>query len=163
VRVGLQRLAQSVYTFATMPFASHTVRVDAPAELVWSLLLEKIEHPERFIPGARDVKIVRRFAEHAVERVMCIGPVDRPREVREVISYDVATRTVIFKLLGDAMHVGFVTNTVFEDDDGVRLNFSLCWTPRSGDDDTTPETAAMIRRAVEMTRDVCEAAARVDA
>mgnify|MGYP000991020153 CR=1 FL=1 len=143
-----------------MPFAHHTVTVDAPAALVWSLLLEKIEHPERFIPGARDAHIVRRLGPQAVERTMRIGPADHPRDVREVISYDEPTRTVIFKLLGDARHVGFVTNTVFEDDGVVRLNFTMSWTPRDGSDDTAPEHTAMIRRAVESTRDVCEAAHR---
>ena len=143
-----------------MPFAHHTVTVDAPADLVWSLLLEKIERPERFVPSARDVRVVRRLGGHAVERVMRVGPADKPREVREVISADEVTRTVIFKLLGDATHDGLVTNTVFEHGGVVRLNFTMSWTPRDGGDDTTPEHAAMIRRAVEATRDVCEAASR---
>jgi len=143
-----------------MPFAHHTTTVDAPADLVWSLLLEKIERPERFLASARDVHVTRRPGERAVERTMRIGAADAPRDVREVISYDEPTRTVIFKLLGDATHVGFVTNTVFEDGDVVRLNFTMSWTPRAGGDDTTPDHAAMIRRAVEATRDVCEAAHR---
>ncbi len=142
-----------------MPLAHHIVTVNAPAALVWSLLLEKIEHPERFV-GARDVRIVRRLDDRAVERVMRIGPVDSPRELHEVISYDDATRTVIFKLLDDPRHVGIVTNTVFEEGGVVRVGFTMSWVPREGGDDTTPETAVMIRRAVETTRDVCEAAHR---
>ncbi len=144
-----------------MALVNHLVRVDAPASLVWAMLKEKIEHPERFVPGARDVEIVRRVDERAVERVMRIGPPDAPRTVREVISYDDATLTVIFKLVDDPVNVGFVTNTVFEDEGLVKLDFTMRWTRRDGSpDDASMDRAAAIRRAVENTRDVCEAAHR---
>ncbi len=144
-----------------MALVQHTVTVDAPASLVWALLKEKIERPERFVPGARDVEIVRRIDDRAVERVMRIGPPDAPRTVREVISYDDATMTVIFKLVDDPVNVGFVTNTIFEDAGLVKLDFTMRWTRRDGGaDDASMDRAAMIRRAVENTRDVCEAAHR---
>lgn len=144
-----------------MALVQHTVTVDAPASLVWALLKEKIERPERFVPGARDAEIVRRIDDRAVERVMRIGPPDAPRTVREVISYDDATMTVIFKLVDDPVNVGFVTNTIFEDAGLVKLDFTMRWTRRDGGaDDASMDRAAMIRRAVENTRDVCEAAHR---
>lgn len=144
-----------------MALVQHTVTVDAPASLVWALLKEKIERPERFVPGARDVEIVRRIDDRAVERVMRIGPPDAPRTVREVISYDDATMTVIFKLVDDPVNVGFVTNTIFEDAGLVKLDFTMRWTRRDGGvDDASMDRAVVIRRAVENTRDVCEAAHR---
>lgn len=144
-----------------MALVQHMVCVDAPASLVWALLKEKIERPERFVPGARDAVIVRRIDDRAVERVMRIGPLDAPRIVREVIAYDDATMTVIFKLVDDPVNVGFVTNTVFEDEGLVKLDFTMRWTRRDGGaDDPSLDRAAMIRRAVENTRDVCEAAHR---
>ncbi len=115
-----------------MALVQHMVTVDAPASLVWALLKEKIERPERFVPGARDVEIVRRIDDRAVERVMRIGPPDAPRTVREVISYDDATMTVIFKLVDDPVNVGFVTNTIFEDAGLVKLDFTMRWTRRDG-------------------------------
>lgn len=144
-----------------MARVQHMVSVDAPAALVWALLKEKIERPERFVPGARDVEVVRRIDDRAVERVMRIGPPDAPRTVREVISYDDATMTVIFKLVDDPVNVGFVTNTIFEDAGLVKLDFTMRWTRRDGGaDDAVMDRAAVIRRAVENTRDVCEAAHR---
>ena len=92
-------------------FVSHREHVAAPPSVVWGLLLEKIRHPEKFVPGVTDVEVVRELgSRHAIERKMVAGGTTR---IHEIIAADPVTMTVTFRHhASNPIFSGFVTNTV---------------------------------------------------
>jgi hypothetical protein len=91
---------------------SHREVVRAPATMVWSLLLEKIRSPEKYVPGVTDVSVLREWGTHFVERKMKAGP----STMHEIISADPNVMSVVFRT--HASHPvlsGFVSNTVLPD------------------------------------------------
>ena len=52
-----------------MPKASHSVRVEAPLERLWGLLLAAIEEPQDVLPGVLEVEILERQAGFTLRRM----------------------------------------------------------------------------------------------
>lgn len=141
-----------------MPLANHQELIDAPADKVWAMMREKIERPDKYVPGVVEVDIVNRFDDGAVERVMLARTDAGDKQVREIISASDATRTVVFLLKDDPAFVGFITNTVFETDAGTVLDYTVNWTPRSeAAAQGAPDIGAMIRGAVQHAKTLAEA------
>src|SRR5579872_6908753 len=141
----------------TMPLTFHRVEVAAPAALLWELLKDKIEHPDRFLPGVQQVEVRRRLGERSIERVMHLRAGAAEKVIHEIISWDEPTLTVVFKLAGDPVYTGFVTNTIFEEDGKVVLDFTMNWTPRHPTaPQQEPDWAASIRGAVLHTKELAE-------
>jgi hypothetical protein len=140
-----------------MPFVTFRSEIHAPATLVWAMMKEKIEHPEKYVPGVEKAEIVRRPSDRVVERVMQIGQGERAMVVRELISFDDSTMTVFFKLLDDPKHVGFVTNTVFDENGRVELDYTMNWVPKSEAPAAAgPDWQAMLRGAVLHAKELAE-------
>jgi Domain of unknown function (DUF1857) len=137
-------------------FTQHAVRVNASKAVLWEKLLNKIRHPDKYIAGVTNVEIVKEHGELSVERKMQQGG----RVVHEYITADPLTLTVVFKTAPDDPHYrGFVTNTVFEEDGQVYLDFTLNWmgkNPEAQDMQAQVETA--IIGAVMHTKELAEAA-----
>lgn len=139
-----------------MPRTSHREEIDIAAADLWAAMIDKIEHPDRYVPGVTKVEILGR-GDEGTERRMTL---DNGKVVHEMISASPATMTVIFKLLDDPDHFGTIRNTVFEVGDRVVLEYALDWTRR--DDGETLEAqrqalddmiAVAVRHAKElMTR-----------
>jgi hypothetical protein len=142
-----------------MPLTSFRAAIDAPAALVWEMMVEKVERPDLYVPGVRRVEIVRRLGPTTVERRMGVGPPGAERDVHELITYDAATMTVVFKLLDDPKYTGFVTNTVFAEGTGTTLDYTMNWQAR-GEEAGGADWAAVIRQAVLHAKSLAEARAR---
>ena len=56
-----------------MPKASYSVQVKAPVEVVWRLLVDKIEHPGTYVPGVTAVKILDRQPGFVVRQMTAGG------------------------------------------------------------------------------------------
>ena len=84
-----------------MPLANQQALIDAPADKVWAMMREKIERPDKYVPGVVEVEIVNRFDDGAVERVMLARGEAGDKRIHEIISASDATRTVVFLLKDD--------------------------------------------------------------
>ena len=113
-----------------MPTATFRASVDAPASLVWQMMKDKIEHPDIYVPGVERVEFARRVGPQCFERVMYANFGSGPRPIHEFINYDDLTQTVVFKLVDDTRFTGIVTNTVYEADGRVDLEYAIHWTLR---------------------------------
>ncbi len=141
-----------------MPFAHLQEVIGAPAGAVWAMMREKIERPEKYVPGVTSVDIVDRFDDGSVERVMVARTGAGDKTIHEIISASDATRTVVFVLKDDPDFYGFISNTVFETGAGTVLDYTVNWTPRSdAAAASAPDMAAMIRGAVLHAKALAEA------
>lgn len=144
-----------------MPLATYKTTVRAPVALLWDMMKDKIERPDKYVPGVTAVEIVNRLGDRTVERVMHVSAARQDNRVHEIISYDDATMTVVFKLKDDPLYTGIVTNTVFEEDGRVELAYVLYWTPK--DPRTLPpeiDLAEVIKAAVLHAKALAEARAQ---
>ena len=78
----------------TMPAAlvTHTAKVNAPASVMWKLLVEKVRKPHKFIPGLeeKNVEVIQDIAPLCIERRMTF----ENDVIHEIITADEATQTV---------------------------------------------------------------------
>ncbi len=118
------------------------------------MLIDKIDHPDRYVPGVEKVEIVQRFADDDIERIM---HTNSGKVVHEIIVANRQTYSVLFKLVDDPVYSGFVLNTIFAEGGKVWLDFTLNWTPKSGQDpDVGPDWRQTIHAAVEHTKQLAE-------
>ena len=71
--------------------------------------------------------------------------------------WDPSVRTVVFVLVDDSDHVGFVTNSILEDGDDVLLDYTLSWTRRGDGGPPTIDMQPSIEAAVENHKALAEA------
>lgn len=123
---------------------------------VWAVLLDKMEHPQRYIEDALGVEIIERDENSVVRELTLPGGVS----FRERISADPEARTVTFTLLDHPVYEGTVVNRLLEGPEGgVELVFELDWRARPGavDDRDPEEPLALIRSSVMHTQRIVEA------
>jgi hypothetical protein len=138
-----------------MPRCSHRTVVKAPLGTVWALLLDKMEHPQRYIESVMDYSILER-GEGWVLREM-----ELPGEfrLRERITVAEAARTLTFTLVEHPSFEGTVSNylrALEGREDAVELEFDMDWRERPGAPPPAEDPCEMIRSAVEHTRDIAE-------
>jgi len=138
-----------------MPRCTHNVIVKAPLETVWALLLDKMEHPQRYIESVMDYSILERGDGWILRELELPGEF----RLRERITQDEASRTLTFTLEEHPCFEGTVRNqvrTLDGRDDAVELEFEMDWRARPGAPPPAEDPEAMIRSAVEHTRDIAE-------
>ncbi len=139
-----------------MPYHRVRSRVDASPETVWAVLLDKVEHPQRYIEDALGAEVLERSPGGVIRQMTLPGGVD----FRERIVADPRTQTITFTLLDHPVYEGTVLNRLELAPDGaVELAFELDWTQRPGCDDgrDPDELPALIRSSVMHTKRIAEA------
>lgn len=139
-----------------MPRHRITSRVDASPETVWVVLLDKMEHPQRYLEDALDADILGRDGEGVIRQLVLPGGV----AFRERISADAASRTITFTLLDHPIYQGTVLNRLQPaPDGGAELAFELDWRLRPGarDERDPEELPALIRSSIQHTKRIAEA------
>jgi hypothetical protein len=144
-----------------MALVSYRTQVNAPFELLWEHLLQKIEAPERFIPAVTRSEILARPGPATVDRLMYLDDGSGEMPTREIITHDIHTRCVIFRMHDNPVWSGFVTNTVLDDRDGLELDITMHWQLKvPGHPAAEAPWAEIVRDAVLLTKSQTEAAAR---
>ena len=139
-----------------MPTHRVSSPVDATPDTVWAVLLDKMEHPQRYIEDALDAEILDRDEESVVRQLVLPGGV----AFRERISADPVGRTVTFTLLDHPVYEGTVVNLLqVRPGGGVELIFELDWQARPGCRDyrDPEELPGLIRSSVLHTKRIAEA------
>lgn len=130
--------------------------IDATSETVWAVLLDKMEHPQRYMEDALDSEILVRGRLSVVRELVLPGGVT----FRERISADLEAGTITYTLLDHPVYEGTVINQVTPaTGGGVDVAFTLDWKERPGCvADRDPEEAlALIRSSVLHTKRIAEA------
>jgi len=142
-----------------MPMHRVSSQVDASPDTVWAVLLDKMEHPQRYIEDALDAEILERGPQSVIRQLVLPGGVS----FRERISPDPAGRSVTFTLLDHPVYEGTVVNQLrLNAVGGVELVFELNWKVREGcvDDRDPEEPLALIASSVLHTKRIAEALER---
>ncbi|HJV49628.1 MAG TPA: AtaL-like protein [Geothrix sp.] len=138
-----------------MPKHRISCRVDASPDTVWAVLLDKMEHPQRYLEDALDAEILVRGRESVIRQLVL------PRGVsfRERISPDAGARTITFTLLDHPVYEGTVVNRLVETPEGVELAFELDWKPRPGceEEEDPEEPRGLIDSSLTHTKRIAEA------
>lgn len=137
---------------------SHRVvrTVEASPETVWAVLLDKMEHPQRYIEDALDAEILAREPAGVVRLLVLPGGV----AFRERITADARARTITFTLLDHPVYEGTVVNRLeARPDSACELEFELVWEARAGCVDARDphELLALIESSVMHTQRIAEA------
>lgn len=125
-----------------MTQATHRVAVDAAPELVWELLVDRVEEPERFMEGVEAIAILDR-SDNAVLREMTVNGAT----VREWIRIDESGWEITFTLVDDPLYEGTTVHRVEVDYPATTamLIFSMDWAPLAPD---TPDDPTLAERTV---------------
>ncbi len=154
--MGLRRLPPVPPKEPVMPTASQSLQVAAPLEVIWQLLLEKIEDPGKFLQGVQAVEMLERQPGYVVRRMRTAA-----FEVVERITAYEKSHEVDFVILEHPLYAGQAVNRIeppLRPGLSAKLTFSIDWRRKDGhpdEVDLTPQVAA----AVERTRALAEAAA----
>lgn len=134
---------------------SHQEFVNAPVEKIWQLLIDKIKHPDKYVPGVKEVVILEE-QNHLVHRRMLLSKDGIEKSIEEFITWSEETKTVIFKLVNDRLFDGYVINQILECGDKVLLDYTLNWTLKEGVSLPNLDTENSIREAVLQTKKLAE-------
>ncbi|PSL52139.1 ketosteroid isomerase-like protein [Saccharothrix carnea] len=139
-----------------MPHASHTTTVDATYDEVRALLADKVDHPRKYVPVTSST-ILERTDDHVLREMFQPYPV--PLTIRERIRETAVDGGVdiVFEHVDNPTYTGSFHNTLRRGPDGVTLEYRMEWTPVSGADPMSDETAArMVRDGVTHLKHLAE-------
>lgn len=110
-----------------MALVSYRTSVDASVDVIWKHLLEKIERPEKFIPAVKRSEILGRPGPNTVDRLMVLDDGTGEKPTREIITHDILTRSIVFKMVDNPVWSGFVTNAILTDRDVPEVDITMHW------------------------------------
>ena len=133
----------------------YTVKVDAPASELWNVLVDKVTRPQLYMPDVLSVEIRKQFSPYSVERSVRVGD---NKTVNELVTANVLTKTVLFKIQDDAFFRGFVTQSIYEEGGQTFLEYVMNW---SGKGCNAPDlhngvVTEVIKNVVENTKRITE-------
>lgn len=132
------------------------MHIEAPPETVWALLVDKVEHPQRYLEGVLDYRILDR-GEDWVLRELEVPDI----LFRERVQLDAASGTVTFTLEDHPCCEGRILNRMMPGPDGtVDLEFLLDWQVRPGHVRRSADPEPLIRSALEHLKQIAEELAR---
>ena len=143
-----------------MALVSYRTRVNAPIEILLQHLLEKVETPEKFIPAVSRSEILERPGPNTVDRLMFLDDGTGEKPTRELITHDIHTRCIVFKMIDNPVWSGFVTNTILDNGDGLELDITMHWQTKEKDHPAeNAPWADIVKDAVLQTKELAEAEA----
>ncbi len=141
-----------------MALVSYRARVNASIDVLWKHLLEKVESPEKFIPAVTRSEILARLGPDTIDRLMYLDDGTGEKPTREIITSDVHTRCIVFKMTDNPVWSGFVTNTILDDRDGIELDITMHWQAKTaGHPAEKAPWADIVKDAVLQTKKLAEA------
>lgn len=108
-----------------MPESSVRLSVGASAERLWSVLRDKVVHPDAYIHRASDPRVLEELPDGCIR---CM--VFRGLELLERVTLDADHGEIRFVLLDNPVYEGQVVNRILQEGDRVYLELVRTWRPR---------------------------------
>jgi hypothetical protein len=103
---------------------SHSEQVNSTFETLWTLLLDKVQHPDRTIKEVTDVEVLKKYDDGILRQMQALG-----MTIKERITIDEQNKTVRFDLIENSMFTGYFLNKVDGYDGKLTLIYEQNWIP----------------------------------
>lgn len=121
---------------------SHSEIVRSSLEKLWSLLLEKVEHPDRTIKEVQEVTVLERFHNGILRQMKALDMV-----ITERIVIDENKKEIKFTLMNHPKYEGYFINRVQKlDNNSIQMTYIQNWTLKSG---TTEQNELEFREIIK--------------
>ncbi len=138
-----------------MSQASYSSPVNSSVTILWNLLLDKIENPQKYISDVKESKIIEKTPNFVIREMQT-----SKLQLLEKITVNETTREVCFTLIDHPVFTGSVINKIdipAKDGEALLLTFSLNWQPKNPElVENNTEVAEMIKQAVLHTKALAE-------
>ncbi len=139
-----------------MPYAQATARVQSSLDVLWRLLLAKIETPDA--SGVQACEVLEREDGRILRRVRT-----KTLETTERVVVDDPTHTITYTVLDHPHLIGYVTHRVAEPEDApgsLDLTFTIDMTPKDPDTPDDHDLTPVLEAAVQEMKALAEDADR---
>ena len=103
---------------------SHSEQISSTFETLWTLLLDKVQYPDRTIKEITHVKILEKYDDGILRQMQALGMI-----IKEKIIIDKQNKMVRFNLIENSMFTGYSLNKVEGDDGKLSLIYEQNWIP----------------------------------
>ena len=103
---------------------SHSEQINSTFETLWSLLLDKVQHPDTTIKEITHVEILEKYDDGILRQMHVLG-----MTIRERITIDEQNKKVRFDLIENSMFTGYFLNKVEGSDEKLTLIYEQNWIP----------------------------------
>ena len=103
---------------------SHSEQINATLEILWILLLDKVQHPDTTIKEITHVEVLQKYDDGILRQMHTLG-----MTIRERITIDEQNKIIRFDLIENSMFTGYFLNKVEGYDEKLILIYEQNWIP----------------------------------
>ena len=103
---------------------SHSEQINSTFETLWTLLLDKVQHPDRTIKEVTHVEVLEKYDDGILRQMHALG-----MTIKERITIDEQNKIVRFVLIENSMFTGYFLNKVEGSDEKLTLIYEQNWIP----------------------------------
>ena len=103
---------------------SHSEQINATLEILWILLLDKVQHPDTTIKEITHVEVLQKYDDGILRQMHALGMI-----IRERITIDEQNKIIRFDLIENSMFTGYFLNKVEGYDEKLILIYEQNWIP----------------------------------
>ena len=103
---------------------SHSEQTSSTFETLWTLLVDKVHHPDKTIKEITHVKILEKYDDGILRQMQALGMI-----IKEKITIDKQNKMVRFNLIENSMFTGYFLNKVEDYNGTLTLIYEQNWIP----------------------------------
>ena len=103
---------------------SYSKQIDSTFETLSTLLVDKVQHPDRTIKEITHVKILEEYDDGILRQIQALGMI-----IKEKIIIDKQNKMVMFNLIENSMFTGYFLNKVEDYNGTLTLIYEQNWIP----------------------------------
>ncbi len=105
---------------------THSEKINCSEQKLWSLLLDKAEHPEKTIKQVTESKILQKYPDGFLREMMAVG-----LNIKEKIIIDEKSRQIKFVLVDNENFDGYFLNKLENKGNDLILTYVQDWKPKN--------------------------------
>ena len=103
---------------------SHSEQINATFEILWILLLDKVQHPDLTIKEITHVEVLQKYDDGILRQMHTLG-----MTIKERITIDEQNKIIRFDLIENPMFTGYFINKIEDSDEKLTLIYEQNWIP----------------------------------
>ena len=103
---------------------SHNEQINSTFETLWTLLLDKVQHPDRTIKEVTHAEVLKTYDDGILRQMKALGMI-----IKERITIDEQNKIVRYDMIENSMFTGYFLNKVEGNDGKLILIYEQNWIP----------------------------------